>query len=86
MEDPPSGAEGVVANACKWVSLPGDACNMPVSTSMKFRAANQERNHALIRARPSKNGRRPVWTSLAHKGEAAGELVDIILVLAELRK
>jgi hypothetical protein len=59
---------------------------MPVSTSTKFRAANQARNAAIIRIRPNKNGRRPAWTCVAHKGEVAGMLADIILVQPKLTK
>ena len=64
----------VVANACRWVSLPGETCKAPVSTSIKPLAANQARKAATIRPRAKRKGRRSAWTCGAQMGETAGRL------------
>ena len=80
------GAASVVAKACRWVSLPGETCSAPVSTSTKSCAANHARSAATMRPRANRAGRRSAWTCGAQKGEERGGSVRHILVQGQMRK
>ena len=51
-----------VAKACRWVSLPGETCRTPVSTSMKPRREPGAQRRHDRGSRASRNGRRSAWT------------------------
>ena len=58
-----------VRGACRCVSLPGDTCRIPVSTSTKPCSSNQARSARVIAPRACRNGFRSACRDADHHGE-----------------
>ena len=57
------------AGACRCVSLPGETCRMPVSTSAKPCSSNQARTALVIAPRAIRNGFRSACRAGDHHGD-----------------
>ena len=70
----PSGAASAVAKACKWVSLPGETCKAPVSTSTKSWPGEPGAQAATIAAPGQQAGRRSAWTRGPKRAKNGGRI------------
>jgi len=66
----PSAAINSVRGACKWVSLPGETCKIPVSTSTNPCSSNQALTARVMAPRAVKNGLASACRVGDHQGES----------------
>ena len=63
-----------VRGACRWVSLPGETCRMPVSTSAKPCSSNHARTAVVMAPRAARNGLTSACRAGVHHGDGADSL------------
>jgi len=65
----PSARTSSVRGACRWVSLPGETCKMPVSTSLNPCSSNHALSAREMAPLAARNGRMSAWRAADHQGE-----------------